>query len=102
MKTRFRIHFRSSLSGCRLTFRMPNNTGTTIAYLSTAIDTGGRFVANSLPTGQASPQKEHGEEELRINDPVPSFDSHRHRLGLQALQIGVALLAQDHAGRVSG
>src|SRR5260370_14461421 len=57
MTTRFRIHFRSSLSGCRLTLRMPNNTGITIAYLSTATDTGGRLVAKQRPTGQASNER---------------------------------------------
>ena len=28
-----------------------------MAYLNTAIETGGRFAANSLPTGQARPQR---------------------------------------------
>ena len=46
--------------------------------------------------------EEHGEQKLRINDPVPTLDSNRRRLGLQSLQIGFALLAQNHAGRVSG
>jgi len=37
--------------------RMANSTGTTMAYLIVAIETGGRFVARSLPTGHASPQR---------------------------------------------
>jgi len=40
-----------------LNHRIPKRTGTTIAYLRTAIEMGGRLVARSLPTGHANPHK---------------------------------------------